>query len=174
MEKGYIQVYTGNGKGKTTAMLGLTVRAVGAGLRVYIGQFIKDMEYHEIAALRNRFPEVAVRQYGNGKGCFIGRNPAQEDIDAAKAGLLEGTEALESGKYDVVIMDEINVAVHLKLLTTDDVLGMIARKPDSVELVLTGRGAPQAVINAADLVSEVREIKHYYAAGVQARDGIER
>ena len=172
MEKGYVQVYTGNGKGKTTAMLGLTLRACGAGLRVYVGQFIKSMEYSEIKALKEFLPMVKTEQFGT--GCFIFREASQEDVDAAREGFNKAMEAMCSGEYDVVMLDEINVAVYYGMISKEEVLELIRKKPEHVELILTGRYAADEIIEAADLVSEVTEVKHYYKQGVMARDGIER
>jgi cob(I)alamin adenosyltransferase len=172
IEKGYVQVYTGDGKGKTTAMLGLALRAAGAGLRVYIGQFIKSMEYSEITALKQYLPMVKTEQYG--RGCFISRDASQEDIDAAREGFRKASEAVLSGEYDVVMLDEINIAVDYGMIPVGELIELIRRKPERVELVLTGRGAAREIVAAADLVSEMTEVKHYYAKGVIARDGIER
>ncbi|MCL2873513.1 MAG: cob(I)yrinic acid a,c-diamide adenosyltransferase [Defluviitaleaceae bacterium] len=172
MEKGCVQVYTGDGKGKTTAMLGLAVRASGANLRVYIGQFVKSMEYHEVEVIRNFLPNVSIELYG--LGCAIERKLTEEDVQAAKKGLKKAREAIFSGKYDIVMLDEINIAIYLKLLDTSSVLELMKTKPTNVELILTGRFAPDEIVSAADLVTEMAEIKHYYANGVLARDGIER
>lgn len=169
--KGYVQVYTGDGKCKTTAALGLIVRAVGAGLRVYLGQFIKSGDYSEIRLLRERFPEVTIEQYGLGH--FIRGGPLPADIAAARRGLDALANAMKSGAFDVVIADEAHGAVGAGLITEGDLLQLIDNKSDSVELVLTGRGAGQAVQARADLVTEMRCIKHYYDAGVQGRKGIE-
>jgi len=169
--KGYVQIYTGEGKCKTTAALGLVVRAVGAGLRVYLGQFIKGGEYSEIRLLRERFPEVVVEQYGD--GCFIRGQPSPEAIAAALHGLAALNSAMHSGLYDVIIADEAPVAVKAGLITEEDLLSLMNRKPDAVELVLTGRDASAALQARADLVTEMRCIKHYYDAGVQGRKGIE-
>ena len=157
MEKGYIQVYTGNGKGKTTAAIGLAVRAAGAGLRVYIGQFVKSIEYSEIKLIKERFPEITVELYGI-DGCLIVR----------------AREALRDGSYDLVILDEITICCYFKLLAESEVLALMDAKPEGTELVLTGRYAPDYMIEKADLVSEIQEIRHYYSSGVKARDGIER
>lgn len=170
--KGYVQVYTGNGKGKTTAAIGMAVRAVGAGLKVFIGQFVKGMYYSELKSLERFYPDLIIKQYGT--ECFIFRTPKQEDIDVAKKGFEEAKEVIKSGKYDLVILDEINIALYYKLVSLDDVLTLIDQKPENVELVLTGRNAPQEVIDKADLVTEMKEIKHYYAKGVEAREGIEK
>lgn len=171
--KGYTQIYTGKGKGKTTAAIGLCVRAAGAGLRVFFGQFIKLGDYSEIKMLKERFSEfVTLEQFG-GQG-FINGKPNEEHKRAAAQGLSRIKEVMKSGDYDVVILEEINVAVSLGLVKAEDVLELIAHKPKNVELVLTGRGADQKLIEAADLVTEMREIKHYYKKGVKARIGIEK
>jgi cob(I)alamin adenosyltransferase len=173
MEKGFVHVYTGNGKGKTTSALGLALRAVGAGKKVYLGQFMKSGKYHEIKAIGQHLPMITVEQYGN--GCLIcDRTPQADDYAAAGTGLTKAKAALLKGGYDIVILDEINVAAHLGLIREQDTLDLIDAKPPSVELILTGRYATLAVINKADLVTEMTEVKHYYAAGVLARDGIER
>jgi cob(I)alamin adenosyltransferase len=169
-ERGCVQVYTGDGKGKTTAALGLALRAAGAGLRVFIGQFVKGMEYSELRALE-RFPEIEVRRYG--RECFIDREPEPEDIEAARAGLADAREELLSGRWDIVILDEANIATFFKLFPVEELLALIAERPACVELVITGRRADPRVIEAADLVTEMREVKHYYQCGVPCRKGIE-
>ncbi len=168
--RGYLQVYTGDGKGKTTAAFGLALRAVGAGLRVFIAQFVKGMEYSELRALE-RFEEIEVRRYG--RDCFIQREPEPADIEAARAGLQEAREELASGRWDVVILDEASIATYFELFSVEDLLAVIAERPEDVELVITGRRADPRVLEAADLVTEMREVKHYYAAGVPCRRGIE-
>ncbi len=168
---GFVQVYTGDGKGKTTAALGLAMRCVGSGGNVYIGQFIKQHEYCEVLTVRQRFPEITLEQYG--RGCFITNAPSAEDIELAHNGLDKLRQALLSENYRLVIADEINVAAELGLLQTADLLELCRCRPAGVELVMTGRNAPPELINSADLVSEIREIKHYYSAGVTARKGIE-
>jgi len=168
---GYTHVYTGNGKGKSTAAFGLALRSAGAGLRVYIGQFIKQMRYSEIAAFE-RFPDlITVRQFG--RGCHIWHTPEKEDILAARIGLKKAQQALAGGKYSVVILDEVNIAVFFHLITVEDVLALIAAKPADVELILTGRYADERIIERADLVTEMKEVKHYYRQGIAARKGIE-
>lgn len=169
--QGFVQVYTGDGKGKTTAVLGLALRAAGAGLKVYIGQFIKNADYSEIKALQRFADCITLEQYG--RGCFILTAPSQADIDAARQGLATLHRVLASGAYDLVIADEANVAVALQLLSEDDLLALIDRRPPQVELVLTGRGALPRVLERADLVTEMRLVKHYYDRGVLARKGIE-
>ena len=171
MKKGYIQVYTGNGKGKTTAALGLTLRAVGAGLKVFIAQFMKGIEYSELHAIERFADSVTLKQYG--RNSFIHDIPDQQDIEMANLGLQESHEAIQSGKYDIVILDEANVAVHFQLFPVQKLLDLMDEKPDHVELVITGRYADPKVIEKADLVTEMCEIKHYYQNGVMARKGIE-
>lgn len=173
MTKGYVQIYTGDGKGKTTAALGLAMRAAGAGLKVYFGEFIKEMEYGEIGIIRERMPEITVELFGTSAGCIIGRKADEEDIAAAKAGLQAATEAVMSGRYQVVILDEITIPVAMGLLCEEDVIRLMESKPEHVELVLTGRGATEKMIRSADLVSEMKEIKHYFRQGVLSRKGIE-
>ena len=170
--KGYVQVYTGDGKGKTTAALGLALRAFGAGLNVYIAQFVKGMKYSELESLKVLSEHVTVKQYG--RNCFINRDPAPEDIQVARDGFREVRGIMLSGDYQVVILDEANIATWYKLFTVDDLLSLIQEKPDHVELIITGRNADPRIIEAADLVTEMKEIKHYYQGGVQARDGIEK
>lgn len=170
--KGYIQVYTGDGKGKTTAALGLAIRAAGAGLKVFIGQFIKMGEYSEIKALKRFEDLITVEQFGRGR--FIQGKPSVEDIKAAQKGLEKIIAILSSGEHNVVIMEEANVAVKIGLLSVQDILKIIAVKPQDVELVITGRGADPRIIEKADLVTEMKEIKHYFQQGVAARVGIEK
>ncbi len=174
MAKGYVHVYTGDGKGKTTCILGLALRAVGAGKRVYVGQFLKEDDYSEIKALRQYLPMVTVEQYGSGMGFVVKGNIQEENIIAAKNGYAKAAEALTSGLYDLVILDEINVAIFMGLLSTAEAITLIDGKPEEVELVLTGRYAPEALIESADLVTEMKEVKHYFQKGVVARVGIEK
>ena len=170
--KGYVQVYTGDGKGKTTAALGLALRAYGAGLNVYIAQFVKGMWYSELAALEKLSDRITIKQYG--RDCFIKNEPQKEDILAAQGALKEVRELMLSGKYQVIILDEANIATFYNLFTVDELLDLIQAKPDDVELVITGRRAHERVIEAADLVTEMKEIKHYFQKAVQAREGIEK
>jgi cob(I)alamin adenosyltransferase len=169
--KGYVQIYTGNGKGKTTASLGLALRAAGAGLSVYIVQFLKKGDYSEIKAL-SKFENITIEQYGLGK--FVKGKPSEEDIEAGKKGYQKLCEVLKENKHDMVIAEEGNVAVMCNLITEDDLLSLIDMKPENVELVITGRGAGERLIEKADLVTEMKEIKHYYKQGVAARLGIEK
>lgn len=169
--KGYVHIYTGNGKGKTTAAFGLALRASGAGLNVFVGQFIKGKAYNELVAIRKFLKNISIKQYGI--GCFIISSPTQEDKVAACKGLDEMQDIIKSGEYKLVIIDEITIALYYKLIDIKDVLNIIKNKPPGVELVLTGRYAPQELIDNADLVTEMQEIKHYYTKGIEARKGIE-
>jgi cob(I)alamin adenosyltransferase len=171
MEKGYVQVYTGDGKGKTTAAIGLAVRAAGAGFRVYIAQFMKKGDYSELKALARFSDQITIEQFGTGK--FIAGRPKEEDIDAGRQCLDAIRKALASAKFDIVVMEEANTAAKFGVISAEDILEMINAKPDTVELVITGRGAAKEVIEAANLVTEMREVKHYYQEGVSARIGIE-
>ena len=174
---GYLQVYTGNGKGKTTAAVGLAVRALGAGLNVFFAQFIKGGRYSEIEALeslsasRDGLGGLLCRQYG--LGCFIMRSPEAEDIAAARDGLDDALREMKSGRYRLVILDEANVAVKLGLLSEEALIAFAKERPRDAELVITGRGAPASLIELADLVTEMREVTHYYQKGILARRGIE-
>ena len=170
--KGYVHVYTGDGKGKTTAAMGLALRAAGAELKVFIAQFIKSGDYSEIRAIRRLSDLITVEQYGHGR--FIEGKPSVEDIRAAAKGVERLKSILASGTYTVVIIDEGNVAVRYGLVTLEDLLDLIRLKPDDVELVITGRDADPELIERADLVTEMKEIKHYYRKGVSARVGIEK
>ncbi len=167
---GYVHVYTGNGKGKTTAAFGLALRSACAGKSVYIGQFIKGMRYSELDVPKY-IPNIVVEQYG--RGCFIKGVPAQEDVDAARRGFEKVSRYILDGAYDLIVLDEINIAVYFKLLTADEVLDVLTKRHQRPEVVLTGRYAPKEFIEYADLVSEIVEVKHYYQKGVQARKGIE-
>ena len=184
----YVQIYTGDGKGKTTAALGLLIRASGAGLRCAVYQFLKCGKYSEIQCLRDRFPEVPIEQFGTGR--FIspddmakeGLNETERKnlsetlhkaIQKTREGFQKAYDAARDGEYDLIILDEINVAADLGLLPVEDVLRLIKGRSDRTELILTGRGAPKSLIEAADLCTEMRMIKHYYQKGVQARRGIE-
>ena len=170
--KGYVQVYTGDGKGKTTAALGLALRSAGAGLKVFVAQFVKGAEYSEIKALQRFSDLITLKQYG--RGCFIGQEPGSEDIRMAGVGLEEAEQAMESGDYQVIILDEANIATYFSLFTVDRLLALITKRPAWVELVLTGRKADPRIVEIADLVTEMCEIKHYYQKGVPAREGIEK
>jgi cob(I)alamin adenosyltransferase len=172
--RGYIQVYTGNGKGKTTAALGLAVRAAGHGLRTEILQFMKGwIDYGELEGVKMLAPYVEIHQAG--RDTFVNRkNPDPEDVRLAREGWRKAKEIVLEGKADIVVLDEINCAMDFGLLPVEEVVEVLRNKPAGMEVVLTGRGAPAAILEIADLVTEMREIKHYYAKGVDARVGVER
>ena len=172
LERGLVQVYTGDGKGKTSAAFGLALRAVGRGLKVYVIQFIKGgFDYGELYVVE-RLPNFKLKAFGRGK--FVTDvPPPEDDIKLAKEAFELAREVVSGGKYDVVVLDEINVALHLKLVEIEEVVDLIRRKPKHVELVLTGRYVPQEIIELADLVTEMKEVKHPYTKGVPPRKGIE-
>lgn len=170
--KGFLQVYTGDGKGKTTAAIGLAVRAAGAGLNVYIAQFMKLGDSSEIAALKRLSDRITVEQFGTGR--FIRGNPVPEDIAAARRGIERAREVFAGAGHPLVILDEANVAASCGLFAPVDLLELVHAKPEGVELVLTGRHAAPEIIARADLVTEMKAVKHYYQAGVAARVGIEK
>lgn len=170
--KGYVQVYTGNGKGKTTAAFGLALRAAGAGLKVFIAQFVKGMKYSELESIKKLDDMITIKQYG--RGWFIEKEINQEDINLAQNGLKEVRNIINSGDYQLVILDEANIATHFKLFSPQELLDIINSKPEHVELVITGRHADPLIIDKADLVTEMHEIKHYYHKGIKARPGIEK
>ena len=172
MMKGYIHIYMGNGKGKTTAALGLVMRAAGAGFSIFFSQFLKKGNFSEVKTLKRRFPEISLKQYGAGR--FIRGRPSAADIQAAKKGLVELRNALRSNRYQLVIADELNTAVSVGLVSVKDVLQIINEKPPQVELVITGRGTHRQLIRRADLVTEMKCVKHYFKKGIVARTGIEK
>jgi len=172
LEMGLVQVYTGNGKGKTSAAFGLALRATGRGLKVCIIQFIKGgFDYGELY-VADKLPGLKLKAFGRGK--FVSeKKPDKEDVDLAEEALKTAEEAVKSREYDVIVLDEVNVALNLKLIRTERVLQLIKEKPGQTELVLTGRKAPKEIIEAADLVTEMVEVKHPYNKGFKARKGIE-
>jgi len=170
--RGYVQVYTGNGKGKTTAAIGLAIRAAGAGLKVFIAQFIKRGDYSEIKSLKRLSDFITVEQFGLGR--FVQGTPLQEDIDVARNGLETVKKIMEKGKYNIIILEEANVAVNYGLFSDTNLLDVIDAKPLDVELIITGRNASPLIMDHADLVTEMKPIKHYYDKGVEARIGIEK
>jgi len=170
--RGLVLVHTGNGKGKTTAAFGQALRAVGQGLRVCVIQFMKGRKYGEFLAAERYLPNLTIHL--SGLDSFVMRDkPAPVDIELARKGLDMAREAVSSGKYDMVILDEINVAVDFKLIPLEEVINLIRNKPAALDLVLTGRYAAPEIMELADTVSEVREIKHHYNAGIKDRAGIE-
>jgi cob(I)alamin adenosyltransferase len=173
LEKGLIQIYTGDGKGKTTAALGLAMRAVGRGLTVLMIQFMKGKnQTGELIMGQRLFPAFQIKPMGR-QGLIGPEGPTEQDIALAKEGLDEAKKALSERHCDVLILDEINVAVSMKLLSEESVLHVLDRKPPDIELILTGRGAPEAFMERADLVTTMEPTKHYFDRGQQARIGIE-
>lgn len=170
MEKGYIHVYTGNGKGKTTAALGLSLRAICAGKKVFFGQFIKGMEYSELKS-QEMLPNFKIQQFG--RDCFIYNDPTEDDITLAREGLKVCEEILTSGEYDVVVLDEINIAIYYKLFSVDEVIETLKKRAPHVEVIITGRYAEDKIIELAHLVTEMKEVKHYYTQGIESRPGID-
>ena len=170
--RGYIQVYTGNGKGKTTAAIGLAIRAAGAGLKVYIAQFVKMGDYSEIKGLKRYSDLITIEQFGLGR--FTDGKPLPENIAAAQKGVKQVKSVMASEEYKVIILEEANVAAKFGLIREQDLLGLIVNKPYDVELVITGRHASSRVIEIADLVTEMIPVKHYFEKGVPARVGIEK
>jgi cob(I)alamin adenosyltransferase len=171
--KGQVQIYTGNGKGKTTAALGLALRAYGAGLNVLFAQFVKGMEYSEIRALQQLGGRIDYRIYG--RECFIYKEPEPEDLQYAQKGFDEIRSILTINcQYDLVVLDELNIALYYNLIPLQEVIDLISGRPDHTEIVITGRYAPEELIAIADLVTEMKDIRHYFdAKGLQARKGIE-
>ena len=171
MEKGYIHVYTGPGKGKTTAAIGLGTRAAGAGLKVHMIQFMKGRRYSELDSI-DKIPNFTFVQHGRDE--FVNKdNPEQIDIDLAQKGFTHAKDVVKNGKYDMVILDEINVAIDYNLIDIHDVLKLMEEKPEKLELILTGRYAHPDLSRNADYVTEMLEIKHPYQQGIQARKGID-
>jgi cob(I)alamin adenosyltransferase len=172
LEKGFVQVYTGDGKGKTSAAFGLALRAIGRGLKVYVIQFIKGgFDYGELHIV-DKLPNFKLAAFGRGK--FIADvSPSGEDAKLAREALKLATKVVNAGEYDIVILDEVNIALSMKLIKVDDILKLIKTKPKHVELILTGRNVPPKILEVADLVTEMKEIKHPYMKGAQPRKGIE-
>ncbi len=167
-----IQVYTGDGKGKTTAALGQALRALGHGLRVYMVQFMKGRTYGELIACRECLPGMTIEMSGRDE--FVKKGAPEEiDVKMAMEGLEKARRAIASGDYNMIILDEINVAIDYGVLPLDEVIDLLKSSPDNVEIICTGRYAPQELVELADLVSEVKEVKHHYQKGVPMRKGIE-
>jgi cob(I)alamin adenosyltransferase len=174
-ERGYIQVYTGNGKGKTTAALGLALRAAGRGMKTYVAQFLKKGEYGELLAVKRFLPDlIIIEQFGLPDFHHQENGVSAVEREAAEAGMVAAKKAIVSGDYRIVVLDEINTLLHFKIIAAEPVLQLLAEKPDELEVVLTGRYAPQTIIDHADLVTEMKEIRHYYQKNIPARTGIEK
>ena len=172
-EKGFIQIYTGNGKGKTTAAIGQAVRAAGYGLKTYIAQFMKEYPYNELNSLKHLKDWITIEQFCGDDFVYRKELPDKTEIDKARRGLAKAKAKMLSGKFDIIILDEICVSIYFGLFNDEEVLTFIKQKPGNVELILTGRYCPDKLLERADLVTEMKEIKHYYQDGILSRKGIE-
>lgn len=166
----YLHIYTGNGKGKTTAAFGAALRMACSGGNVFIGQFVKGMLYNE-AHCGDYLPGITVEQWG--RSCILEGKPTAEDYSLAESGLKKAEALLKSGQWQLVILDELTIALHLKLISLEDVITVLQQRHVDTEVIVTGRYAPNELIEIADLVTEMQEIKHYYAQGVLSRSGID-
>jgi len=173
LKQGFIQIYTGNGKGKSTAALGQAVRAAGFGLKTYIAQFMKEYPYNELISLKHLSEWITIEQFGGDEFVYKKELPGVEELSKANNGLQTAREKMLSSEYDVIILDEAIVAIYFKLIETKEIVEFIKAKPENVELILTGRYCPEELIELADLVTEMKEVKHYYQKGITSRRGIE-
>ena len=173
LKKGFIQIYTGNGKGKSTSAIGQAVRAAGFGLKTYIAQFMKEYPYNELNSLKKLSEWIAIEQFGGDDFVYKKELPAKDELEKANKGLQIAREKMLSGEYDLIILDEAIVAIYFKLIETKELIEFIKAKPNNVELIVTGRYCPSELIDAADLVTEMEEVKHYYQKGITSRRGIE-
>ncbi|AFH48218.1 cob(I)alamin adenosyltransferase [Ignavibacterium album JCM 16511] len=173
LSKGFIHIYTGNGKGKTTAALGQALRAAGAGLKTYIAQFMKEYPYSELQSVKLLNEFITIEQFCGDEFVYKKQLPDESEIKKAIDGLNKAKIKMMSKDYDLIILDEAIVSIYFKLLTVEQIIDFINYKPADVELILTGRYCPEILIEKADLVTEMKEIKHYYSKGVTSRKGIE-
>jgi cob(I)alamin adenosyltransferase len=173
LQEGFVQIYTGNGKGKSTAAIGQAVRAAGFGLKTYIAQFMKEYPYNELISLKLLSEWITIEQFGGDDFVYKKELPAEKELAKAKRGLNSAKEKMLSGNFDLIILDESIVAIYFKLITTKELVEFIKVKPTNVELILTGRYCPEELIDLADLVTKMKEVKHYYQKGVTSRKGIE-
>ncbi len=173
LDKGFIQIYTGNGKGKTTAAIGQAVRAAGYGLKSYIVQFMKEFPYNEQNSLKHLSEWITIEQFAGDDFVYKKQPPGKKEIDKARRGLATAKAKMLSGKYDLIILDEVCVSIYFGLFSDEEILTFMKQKPENVELILTGRYCPDNLMDKADLVTEMKEIKHYYQEGINARKGIE-
>jgi cob(I)alamin adenosyltransferase len=173
LDKGFTQIYTGNGKGKTTAAIGQAVRAAGYGLKSYIVQFMKEFPYNEQNSLRHLSEWITIEQFAGDDFVYKKEPPGKKEIDKARRGLATAKAKMISGKYDLIILDEVCVSIYFGIFSDEEILTFMKQKPENVELILTGRYCPDNLMDKADLVTEMKEIKHYYQDGINARKGIE-
>jgi len=173
LKQGFVQIYTGDGKGKSTAAIGQAVRAAGFGLKSFIAQFMKEYPYNELKSLKHLSEWITVEQFGGDDFVYKNELPGAEELAKAKKGMETAKEKMLSSDYDLIILDEVIVAIYFKLIETDNLVYLIKSKPENVELILTGRYCPEELIDLADLVTEMKEVKHYYQKGINSRKGIE-
>jgi len=173
LEKGFIQIYTGNGKGKSTAAIGQAVRAAGYGFKTYIAQFMKEYPYSELKSLEFLKEFITIEQFAGDDFVYRKELPNKIEMDKARRGLEIAKAKMLSGKFDIIILDEVCVSIHFGLFNDEEILTFMKMKPHNVELILTGRYCPDKLMEAADLVTEMKALKHYYLDGVLARKGIE-
>jgi len=173
LQQGFVQIYTGNGKGKSTAAIGQAVRAAGFGLKTYIAQFMKEYPYNELISLKHLSEWITIEQFGGDAFVYKKELPGEEELAKARRGLSISKKNMLSGEYDLIILDEAIVSIYFKLIELNDVIEFVESKPGNVELILTGRYCPEELIELADLVTEMKEVKHYYKKGVLSRKGIE-
>lgn len=173
LKHGFVQIFTGDGKGKSTAAIGQAVRAAGFGLKTYIAQFMKEYPYNELNSLKHLAEWITVEQFCGDEFVYRKELPGSEELEKAGIGLQTARENMLSGEYDLIILDEAIVAIYFKLIKTEDLVGFIKQKPENVEIILTGRYCPEELITIADLVTEMKEVKHYYQKGISSRKGIE-
>ena len=173
LDKGFIQIYTGNGKGKTTAAIGQAVRAAGFGLQTYFVMFMKEFPYNEVKSLKKLKDLITIVQVGKDDFVYKKVPPSEEEKLKIKNALDTAKTKMLSSEYDLIVLDEIFVSIYFGLVSKEEVISFIDTKPENVELIMTGRYCPQEIIDKADLVTEMKEVKHYYEKGILARRGIE-
>ena len=173
LDKGFTQIYTGNGKGKTSAAIGQAIRAAGEGYRSLIIQFMKEYPYSELKALKNFKDYIEIEQYAGDDFVYKKELPSKDEKDKAVIGMKRTEEEFEKGNFDIIILDESIVSIYFKLIDENDVVELIKKKPANKELILTGRYCPKKIIELADLVTDMKEVKHYYTRGITSRKGIE-
>ena len=173
LEQGFIQIYTGNGKGKTTAAIGQAVRAAGFGLKSYIAQFMKEYPYNELKSLKHLEEWITIEQFCGDEFVYKKELPGKEELEKAQKGLNAAKEKMLSEEYNMIILDEALVATYFKLIKTEELIEFIEQKPENIELILTGRYCPEELFELADLITEMKEIKHYCRKGTTSRKGIE-
>ena len=173
LDKGYIQIYTGNGKGKTTAAIGQAIRAAGNGYRSFIIQFMKEYPYSELIALKSFKEFIEVEQYGGDDFVYKKELPTRKEKEKAQKGIKRVEEEFTKDNFDIIVLDEIIVSIYFKLIEVGDVIDLMKKKPTNKELILTGRYCPEELIDLADLVTEMKEVKHYYQKGITSRKGFE-